>query len=197
MLASPTDDTPTLPEDVRRSIADCGFFPDLVAESALLALGDEPVLSHLVHYEATFMVEEVLRHLNLMLLTPTRLVICHTDEGKENPKNVMQALTSSESVPLSSITSVTLTRVINEPQSGDGTVVETWLSVGWGTLRRIELEPAGCADPACDADHGYTGTQVGDDITVRMSPAADGEESVQMLVRFGSALQRAVGGARR
>ena len=42
-------------------------------------------------------------------------------------------------------------------------------------MRRIDLEQAGCADPECEADHGYTGTMVGDDLTVRMSAAADGD----------------------
>ncbi len=31
------------------------------------------------------------------------------------------------------------------------------MTVGWGGINRIDLEPAACADPDCDADHGYTG----------------------------------------
>ena len=38
-------------------------------------------------------------------------------------------------------------------------------------MRRIDLEQAGCADPDCEADHGYTGSMAGDDLTVRMSAA--------------------------
>ena len=182
----------SLPDEVRRSIIGCGFFPDLVSESIELALGEEAVRTHLVHHEATFMAEEVHRHLSLMVVTPTRLIVGHTDESNDNPAGLLQAITSTESVPLRNINSVTVTRVLAEPEKGAGRVVETWLTIGWGTLRRLELEPAHCADPTCEADHGFSGTQVSDDITVRMSPAADGEESVRRLVEFGSALQQAI-----
>jgi hypothetical protein len=62
--------------------------------------------------------------------------------------------------------------------------------VGWGAVRRIDLEQASCSDPQCEADHGYTGALVGDDLTVRMSVAADGAERVARLVRFASSLQQ-------
>lgn len=181
-----------LPEDVRRRIADCGFFPDLVTESLAMAVGREDVLTHLVHHEATFVADEVHRHLSLMVLTPTRLLVGHTDESNDNPNGALRAITSTESVPLRNINSVTLTRVLAEPEVGTGKVVETWLSIGWGTMRRIELEPAACAEPTCEVDHGYSGSQVNDDITVRMSPAADGPESVTELIAFGARLQQAI-----
>ncbi|HSN12348.1 MAG TPA: DUF5998 family protein, partial [Propionibacteriaceae bacterium] len=53
--------------------------------------------------------------------------------------------------------------------------------------------PAGCEDPTCEADHGYTGTLTADDLTVRMSAAADGVENVARLVSFGVELQRRTG----
>lgn len=188
-----TETTRRLPDELRASIADCGFFPDLVSDSMAMALGDEPVRAHLVHHEATFIGDEVHRHLNLMVLTPTRLVVAHTDESTDNPTRALQAISSTESVPLKGILSVTLTRVLGEPETGAGQLVETWLTIGWGTMRRVDLEPATCADPTCEADHGFSGSLVGDDVTVRMSPAADGEDSVQRLVQFGTALQLAVG----
>ncbi|MBA3529662.1 MAG: phosphodiesterase, partial [Propionibacteriaceae bacterium] len=92
------------------------------------------------------------------------------------------------------INTVVLTRVVTQPESyqpGSGMVNETWLSVGWGAVRRIDLEQATCSDPQCEADHGYTGALVGDDLTVRVSAAIDGEERVDRLVRFASTLQRA------
>jgi len=56
--------------------------------------------------------------------------------------------------------------------------------------RRIDVEPATCSDPQCEADHGFTGALVGDDLTVRMAAAADGPDRVGRLVRFASSLQR-------
>ena len=69
----------------------------------------------------------------------------------------------------------------------------TWLTVAWGTMRRVDLEPAHCADPNCEADHGLTGMIAGDDLTVRISAAGDGEAKVAQLIAFGTALQLASG----
>lgn len=185
-----------LPEPLRQSIADCGFYPALVADSIGLALGGEPVRAHLVHHEPTFVGDEVHRHVSVMVLTDTRLIVGHTDETADNPQGRLQAISSTESVPLSGINSVTLTRVLNDPDKDSGDLAETWLSIGWGTMRRIELEPAHCADPNCDADHGMSGSAVAEDLTVRMSPAADGSASVDELIAFGATLQHAIAGAR-
>ncbi|MGJ6979039.1 DUF5998 family protein [Aestuariimicrobium soli] len=187
--------TPTL----RAQIFDAGYYPEVVTDAVARCIGDEPEVASLVHHEATFTSEEVLRHLTVLVLTPTRLVIGHTDEQSDRPDQGATAITSTESIPLSSISAVSLTRVIANPSrfapgaSADQAVVETWLTLGWGTMRRVDLERAGCADPECDADHGYTGSLVNDDITVRMSPTADGPDKVAQLVEFGTALQRAIG----
>lgn len=186
-----------LPEELRHGIVACGFFPDLVAESMSMALAGESVGAFLVHHEPTFIGDEVHRHLSVMVITPTRLLVGHTDESTDNPQHQVQAITSTESVPLSRINSVTLTRVLAEPHKDAGTIMETWLSVGWGTMRRLEMEPAHCADPNCDADHGMSGSAVADDLTVRMSPAADGATSVEELIVFAGTLQRAIAEAAR
>ena len=55
-------------------------------------------------------------------------------------------------------------------------------------IGRVDLEPAGCADPQCEADHGYTGTLAGDDFSLRVSTAADGPEAVQGLLAFAASL---------
>ena len=61
------------------------------------------------------------------------------------------------------------------------------ITVGWGAVNRIDLEPAHCGDPQCDADHGYTGTSSNDDFTVRISEA-DGEDSVLQALAFAATL---------
>jgi D-arabinose 5-phosphate isomerase GutQ len=60
-------------------------------------------------------------------------------------------------------------------------------------MRRIDLEPAHCGDPECDADHGLTGMLAGDDLTVRISATGDGAAKVAQLIAFTSALQLATG----
>jgi hypothetical protein len=68
---------------------------------------------------------------------------------------------------------------------------ELSLTIAWGSLSRVDLEPASCADPACEADHGYTGTIAADDITVRVSSVAEGAEAVAGAVAFARALSAA------
>ena len=52
------------------------------------------------------------------------------------------------------------------------------MTIGWGGVSRVDLEPAGCNDPQCDADHGYTGVLASDDFSLRVSAAADGADAV-------------------
>lgn len=188
----------SLPKELRADIDACGYFPDLIADAMALAVAGEPVVRHVVHHEATFSREEIQRHLSVLVLTPTRFIVGHTDES-DSPDEPNQAMTTTESVALNRVSSVSLTQVVAHPErygSRRSAVTETWLTVGWGTMRHVDLEPAHCGDPNCDADHGYTGTFVADDLTVRMSAAADGADNVATLVAFAAALQTATAGGR-
>ncbi len=184
-----------LPASLIEEIRDCGYFPELIADAISLARGAEPVEAHLVHHEATFSQEEIQRHLTVLILTPTRLVVGHTDENAA-PGEPMRAITTTESVPVAGLRSVALSQVVDHPESygtRKSKVVEAWLTIGWGTTRRIELEPAQCGDPNCEADHGYSGDLAADDLTVRISATADGEAKVRELVEFATTLQIASG----
>ncbi|MDO5498708.1 MAG: DUF5998 family protein [Propionibacteriaceae bacterium] len=181
---------------LRSDLQSCGYFPALVEDAVLLTVGDEEVLDFVVHHEPTFNRDEIHRHLTVLVLTPTRLVVGHTDEQPaELTGGLTSASTSTESINLSAINTVALTRVIPEPERYHQGVqsLEAWLSVSWGAMRRIDLEPATCPDPNCEADHGLTGAIAPDDLIVRMSAAADGAERVAGLTRFTITLQRATG----
>jgi len=181
--------------DLRTEIDAAGYFPDLVEEAIVLAIAEEELLDFVVHHEPTFNHDEIHRHVTILALTPTRLIVGHTDDHPAEPPNTgTYAAASTESVALAKINAVVLTRVVGQPEeyrSGSDAVNETWLSVGWGAVRRLDLEQATCSDPQCDADHGYTGALVGDDLTVRVSAAIDGDDRVSRLVRFSTTLQRA------
>ncbi|MBA8795348.1 hypothetical protein FHX74_002984 [Friedmanniella endophytica] len=187
----------TIRTELRADIESCGYFPDLVEDAVLLAAGDEPILDFVVHHEPTFDHDEIHRHLTILLLTPTRLIVGHTDDHPPEPGQTGTfAASSTEAVPLRLISTVVVTRVVEAPEQFDRhtpRVPETWATISWGGMRRVDLEPATCSDPQCEADHGYTGTLVGDDLTVRMSAAADGEERVDRLIRFATSLQRVAG----
>lgn len=180
-----------LPADLRAAIVASGYFPEFVSATLAQALADEEVVDSLVHHEATFNATELHRHVTVLVLTPTRLIVAHTDDG-EHP-HVHQALTTVETVSLRHIRSVGLTQVAANPERfgrGKHGTAETWLVVNWGAMRRQEVEPASCGDPDCDADHGYTVSDLADDLTVRISAAADGEAAVADLIRFAALLQR-------
>lgn len=173
-----------------------GYFPDLMMDSVELALGEEELLDFVVHHEPTFSLDEVRRHLTVLALTPTRLVVGHTDDRSgEWSEPDDHAVCSTEAIGLHRITNVAMTRVVTRPERyrrGDG-ADSGWLSVAWGSVGRIELEPAQCADPQCEADHGYSGSLLPDDLSVRMSVAADGRDDLARLFRFAARLQQITG----
>ena len=181
--------------DLRSEIESQGYFPDLVEDTVALTLAGEDLVDFVVHHEPTFSHDEIHRHVTVLALTQTRLIVGHTDDQPaEPPATGIAAASSTESVALTKVNTVTLTRVVSRPETfraGSTDVTETWLSVGWGAVRRLDMEQASCEDPQCEADHGYTGTLVGEDLTVRMSAAADGADRVARLTRFSSSLQRA------
>jgi hypothetical protein len=180
--------------DLQADLHRAGYYPELVADVLDVALADETVVAHLVHPETTFDASEVRRHVTVLVLTPTRLVAAHVDDhpaDSEHPATSASATT--ESVPLSELRSVALTHVIDNPErhTSGTTAAELTLAIGWGAVSRIDLEPATCPDPACEADHGLTGTMTPDDIVVRISSGAEGPGAVRAAADFARRLSAA------
>ncbi len=175
--------------DIQRS----GYYPELVAEALETALGGEDPGSYVVHHEATFDRDELRRHVTVLVLTPTRLIVGHVDEHAPEGAPAPLASASTEAVRLERVDSVVVTRVVSDPAQHrpGGPTAEVVLTIGWGAVSRIDLEPAACADPACDADHGYPGPASNDDLSVRVSEAADGADVVAQVLRFAGALSQA------
>ena len=181
-------------EDLRAAVERCGYYPTLVLDSLSVALADEPVSSFLVHHEATFDRDELRRHLTVLVLTPTRLVVGHTDDHPpDEVSSSPHATTSTESVRIERISSVVVSRVVDDPaqHAAAGLPREVVLTLGWGAISRLDLEPAVCGDPDCEADHGYTGAATLDDFSVRVSQAADGVDGVAQALEFARSLARA------
>lgn len=183
-----------LPADLRAGIERAGYYPALVGDVLDVALAGEEVVSFLVHPETTFDRVEVRRHVTVLALTPTRLVVAHADDHEPDELSPQPyASASTEAVALHQVRSVVLSHAVTNPERHrpGATPRELNLTIGWGSLSRVDLEPAGCADPDCEADHGYTGTIAGDDITVRLSADAEGAEAVDAAVAFARALSAA------
>lgn len=203
----------TLPDELRRRIEKAGYYPDLVMDTLGVAIAGETIASHLVHAETTFDTESVRRHLTVLAITGTRLVLVHADDHSPQMlaesglgdlalvdeigagKSVEQphAVATSEAVPLDRISSVMITHVVPRPAEYRRGVLgrELTLTVSWGAVSRVDLEPASCGDPQCDADHGYTGTVTGDDLSLRVAVDADGQQALDDAVAFSRALSAA------
>ncbi len=192
-----------LPAALRSDLERAGYFPELVTDVLDVAIAGEPVVAHLVHAETTFDSDAVRRHITALVLTSTRLVVAHADDhAPDDPDGPPQpyATAATEAVPLRAVRSVVVNHVVPQPQEyvrGAGSRDLT-LTIGWGAVSRLDLEPATCGDPDCEADHGYTGTASADDIALRVASDADGEDAVREALAFARALSAlSAGGAAR
>lgn len=168
------------------AVSKSGYYPEVVAAGLNDALAEERVVDYVLHHEPTFDRDEVRRHMTVLVLTDSRLVLVHTDEHP--PDEILTrpyTSTTSEAVPVSSVKSVVVTRMVTERSK---VPAEAVMTIGWGAVSRLDLEPARCGDPECEADHGYTGNIAGDDFTLRLSATADGGAAVQRLLAFARSL---------
>src|SRR5688572_26925099 len=100
--------------DLRHAIEQSGYYPDVVAHAVEAAVAGEPVQSFLVHHEPTIDErDEVRRHMSVLVLTPSRLILAHTDEHA--PDDLLPApytSSSTEAVAISAIRSVVVNRMV-------------------------------------------------------------------------------------
>lgn len=180
---------------LRAEIAAAGYYPELVADSMATALAGEEPEAYVMQHEATFDRDELRRHISLLMLTGTRLLVLHIDDyPPDETCPVPYASANSEAVRLRDVTSVVVNRIVGNPalHRPGGPVREVMLTIGWGAVSRLELEPATCGDPDCTADHGYSGTSSNDDFSVRVSEAGDGTGAVGRTLQFAEALSAAI-----
>ena len=176
-------------QGLKEAIDRTGYYPEVVADGVMRAVSDEAVVSFFVHHEPTFDRDEVRRHLTVVVLTPSRLILAHTDEhAGDDMLPAPYTSTSTEAIALSSVKSVVVTRMVTDPTSGPTPAAEAVVTIGWGGVSRIDLEPAACQDPECEADHGYTGVLASDDFSIRASATAEGSDAVESLLAFAASL---------
>jgi hypothetical protein len=195
-----------LPSSLTKDIEAAGYYPALVADVVESAVAGGEVISHLVHQETTFDHDTVRRHITVLALTSTRLVVAHADDHAPeddhgdledaDPQLTATATATSECVPLSAVRGVMLTHVVSAPATYTPGALgrELTLTLGWGAVSRVDMIPASCGDPNCEADHGYEGTVTTDDIGLRISADADGEPALAQAMAFARTLSAAIGG---
>lgn len=174
------------------ALQQAAFYPRLVADVVDDALDGRDCLAHLVHLETHFDRAEVRRHITVLVLTDDMLVITHVDDQQlDDAGEQIVAQISTESVPVAQIRSVVLSYMYSQPQNykPSDPVREVTLSIAWSGGQRLEMGPASCGDPQCEADHGYSGTIAQEDIVLRISAEADGLQAVQDAKLFARALR--------
>ncbi len=171
-----------------------GFYPQMVQDVLAEAMAGQPVLDHYVHLETHFDHTEVHRHITVMVKSEKVLFILHVDDQPldDHGKDVM-AQVSVEMIALSRIASVATSYVYHQPQhySSADAVKELTFGMSWGGTKRIDLAPAACGDPQCDADHGLNGTSQPEDLVIRVSAEADGQRAVNKAREFAVRLRLA------
>lgn len=188
--------TITLKEAIDRG----GFYPSLVHHTVTEALDGREAEHQIVHVDTHFDMEEVHRHITVLVLAGEVVVVAHLDDhpaehddaAAEGSGEVVARI-STEVVPVSRIRSLILSEVHRHPEQfrADRALAEVSLNLNWTGGARFDSMPADCGNPECMADHGDTGTWVPEDITLRIAATAEGDSAVDEARSFVRALRRA------
>ena len=115
--------------DLHRAIERTGYYPEVVADAVDGAVAGEEVVSYFVHHEPTFERDEVRRHVTVLVLTPTRLILAHTDEHA--PDDLLPAPRGEGRTP-------------------DEVTDDELLAAARTVVERLGVGPAGTLDEALD-----------------------------------------------
>ncbi|MGO2051762.1 cell wall biosynthesis glycosyltransferase [Arthrobacter sp. MYb229] len=191
-MNSPTYST-TAGAELQHDLVRAGFYPQMVQDVLAEAMMSQPVLDHYVHLETHFDHTEVHRHITVLVLSEKVLFIIHVDDQQlDDHGNNVVAQVSTEMISLRRIASVATNYVYHQPQhyrTGDE-VRELTFGMSWNGTSRIDLAPAPCTDPQCDADHGLNGTAQPEDLVIRVSAEADGQRAVNKAREFAVRLRQ-------
>ncbi|GAA1486125.1 DUF5998 family protein [Brachybacterium fresconis] len=185
--------TTALPAALLTELETAGYFPQTAAQSVQRSLHGVRPLAHLVRPETTFDGPEVRRHLTILVLTATHLLVTHLDDDPADALNPSQVVSTTERVRLKGIISTGISQVFDtDGQRAPGRESEITLGITWNGSRRVDLERAVCEDPNCQIDHGYTGTIAPSDLALRVSALADGDDAVETALSFHAELVDAI-----
>ena len=185
--------TTTLPDSLIADLEVAGYFPQTATQSIGLTLRGAEPLAYLVRPETTFDGPEVRRHLTVLVLTRTHLLITHLDDDPADALNPSQVVATTERIRLARISGTGLSQAFDtEEGQVQGAEAEVTLGITWNGSQRVDLEKALCEDPSCQMDHGYTGTVAPADLALRVSALADGEAALADALAFHGHLVDAI-----
>jgi hypothetical protein len=174
-----------------------GYFPAILVEVIGQALASEVATGFYVQPDVAFGHGTIGQHVSALVLTPTRLVVVHADDHSEDEYGPAAVAVSAESVPLRQIRAATVTHIYDEPSKFTPGLAPqvVRLTVSWGSAAIVDLEPAACTDPDCEADHGYNGSTTAEDISLGVTAGLNGDDAAAQLVEFAGRLSAAAGAA--
>ncbi len=174
-------------------IRDNAFYSNLVLENVLELVASETVFGFLLDSTTSFENDGLVRQQLILVVTPTRLLVCFTEELPAGmvPDNPANLRINTESVPLSKVGTCQAQKYyqvdLERPDSSPA-LNEVIVSLNWTSTQTIDFGPASCDDPECQNEHGYTGQIRQGDYSAKYSVAADGEYWVEHALAFVSAL---------
>lgn len=180
----------TLTHDIQKA----GFYPELVLDTVAEALGGLEPTAHLVQVETQFDQNEVHRHITVLVIAGEYLLVAHLDDQNlDDEGQQVLAHVSVETLHVSKLTTLTVSYSYPQPQdySPGHPVSEVSLLIAWTGSHRLDIQPAECSEPGCDAAHGYTGVVPREDMLIRISASADGAEATEQARQFARALRTA------
>ncbi|MDR2454150.1 MAG: DUF5998 family protein [Bifidobacteriaceae bacterium] len=178
---------------LRGRLATVGYFPEIIGDVIELALaGETPVAFH-VHPDVAFGHGTIGRHLSVLVLTATRLIVLHADDHAPDEAGPAAVAASTEAIALSEVKAVSVSHIFAEPDAYRPQAPPTALrvAISWGVTRMLDAEPVACPDPECVADHGLTGTITTEDISLSVNAEIAGQEAANDLRQFAAKLSRA------
>ena len=164
-----------------------GFYPEAVQRALRRALGRTEPLATLCQVDTGFDRGEVFRHLTIASITDRAIVQLHVDEMDGGFAMIATAVRR-----VSDIAGYSTMEVYTDPEKARG-ISEMTIALDLGGARRLEIEPTQCELSHCEADHGFTASSFPDDMTFRVSAAADGQDAVDEARVFVDHLARLMG----
>jgi hypothetical protein len=182
--------------ELRDQIEAVGYFPAILGDVIAMALADQTPRAFHVHPDVAFGHGTIGRHVSVLVLTDTRLIVVHADDHSGDEHGPAALAASAETIALSEIKAVAVSHIFDEPSEYVTGVTPRILrlTVSWGSTLMIDTEPAGCPDPDCEADHGYTGNVTNEDISLMVTSSLAGETAAADLAAFARALVAATAG---
>ena len=185
----------TDPSDVRGALREAidrtGYYPEVVSDGVDGAVDGREVDAFYVHHEPTIERDEVRRHVTVVVLTPSRLILAHTDEhAGDDLLPQPYTSTSTEAISaLRSVKSVVVTRMVANPTLGGAARChEAVLTIGWGGVRPPRPGAGRLRRPAVRGRPRLPGVLAADDFSLRVSAAAEGPDAVNSLLEFAQHL---------